>query len=183
MFQLALRLEHRDRADVGNRADALHGMALAASHAGCTRTTLRFLCSILCHMISGDGFACSRNLTLALAAEIEDAMRSGVVADQRRSFEMSPFACVMAAWCALRSDNLRMLRIATSIFAQVMTPRFVNLSASTLTLCIACSREPWMAITSQATRFPSRSHRCAHTIATRPPCFCSCSVKGSTIVC
>ncbi len=43
MFQLALRLEHRDSADVGNRADALHGMALAASHAGCTPTTFMLL--------------------------------------------------------------------------------------------------------------------------------------------
>ena len=34
LFQLALRLEHRRMADPGNRADALHGMALVASHAG-----------------------------------------------------------------------------------------------------------------------------------------------------
>jgi hypothetical protein len=34
LFHLALRLENRRMADPGNRADALHGMALVASHSG-----------------------------------------------------------------------------------------------------------------------------------------------------
>ena len=58
-------------------------------------------------------------MTLALASEAADAAKEGSGAAQQRAFAMSPFACVMAAWCALRSDSLTMLQAALSVFAEV----------------------------------------------------------------
>jgi hypothetical protein len=49
LFQLALRLEHRRMADTGNRADALHGMALVASHSGLSTAVYPFLLNFMLH--------------------------------------------------------------------------------------------------------------------------------------
>jgi hypothetical protein len=45
---------------------------------------------------------------------------------------MSNFACVMAAWCALRSDSVGMLQLALSVFAQVLAARISPLPPATL---------------------------------------------------
>jgi hypothetical protein len=53
-FQLALRLELRNQADIGNRADALHAMALVASHSGAysTRRHLTEIWLMICQAMA-----------------------------------------------------------------------------------------------------------------------------------
>jgi hypothetical protein len=45
-FKLALRLQHRYDEDIGNRADALLGLALTASHSG-ARIDAPLFCELL----------------------------------------------------------------------------------------------------------------------------------------
>lgn len=116
-FQLALRLEPRLRADAGNRADVLHGLALVSSHSGPPSPQPCPSRSERAHFAPGDGASCIRNLTLALASEMDDATKAG--GGSAPAFVMSNFACVMSAWCALRNDNIRMLQLTISVFAQV----------------------------------------------------------------
>jgi hypothetical protein len=78
-------------------------------------------------------------LTLALASEAADAAKESSGAAQQRAFAMSSFACVMAAWCALRSDSLPALQAALSVFAEVRNASaylFVRVCCSN---AIACS--------------------------------------------
>ena len=77
----------------------------------------------------GDGASCTRNLTLALTSEAADAVAAH---GQHAAFAMSNFACVMAAWCALRSDSVGMLQLALSVFVQVFAARIPPLPPATL---------------------------------------------------
>ena len=136
----------------------------------------------MAHDLPGDGAACSRNLTLALTSEIADFITAGNnVAQLQHSFQMSSFACVMAAWCALRSDNMRMLQMAVSVFAQVAHALVI-----VMRVCYAlspsfytCLCSPQLCPASLTACFPLRSHCGGRTTTTRLSRFCSCSVEES----
>jgi hypothetical protein len=121
-------------------------------------------------------------LTLALASEAADAAKEDSDAAQQRAFAMSPFACVMAAWCALRSDSVPMLQAALSVFAEVRNKSAFSFVFVCVvpTNAIACSLQPRPHAAAPAALFPHPSLRGACTATTEQQCSCGCCAQGNT---